>query len=111
MGVMQSTTQVFEVTLEPHSEAYEALAEALRDRDVVTLRVSAPWSEPMFVHGDRVQVPFDHGYGPAIVDSASDEFVSVTYGPRQKYRTSLSRGSILTDRRREYPATVEVVEP
>lgn len=108
MGTAQSTTEVFEVTIEPGSMDYALVEQAINGGDPIVLRCSAPWSEPMFVNGDRVTVPFDHGYGPATVDIPGEEFISVTYGPRQKYRTSLPRESIITDRMREYPARVEV---
>lgn len=110
MGSVQSTTQVFEVTIEPGSMDYDLLIAAVDVGRPVTLRCSAPWDEPMFVHGDKVEVPFDHGYGPATVHYATEALVCVTYGPRQKYRTSVERTSVITDRKREYPARVEVTE-
>lgn len=102
----------FEVVIEPDTEDYERLKQLIETGGPVIMKVDAPWSEPLFVHGDRVQVAFDDGWGPATVEGTStymgDELVQVSYGPRGKYRTSLSRAAVRTDRRREYPARVEV---
>lgn len=100
---------MFEIKIEPGSETWAMLAGLTSGGAPVTLQVTPPWSEPLFVHGDKVQVEFDNGLGTAVVESADDTYVQVTYGPRQKYRTSLPRCSVITDRRREYPAQIEVV--
>jgi hypothetical protein len=103
---------MIELLIEPGSEDYRLLKDRILREEPVVINVDPAWSEPMFVHGDEVTVEFDNGRGSATVDrtftSDGTEYVAVTYGPGGKYRTSLPRSSVQTDRRREYPLRIEV---
>jgi hypothetical protein len=98
----------FEVTIEPGSMDYDLLRDRVERGEAITVRCTAPWSEPVFEKGDRVIVPFDAGPGPAVVLGSTDEYVRVSYGRDGKYSTSLPPGSVSTKNRRQHPARIEV---
>jgi hypothetical protein len=104
----------FEARIEPGSMDYDLLRKRVEAGAPVVLKCQEPWAEALFVHGDQVRVEFDDGPGPATVQDTftldGAEYVRLRYGPNGKYTTSLPRSAISTDRRREYPARVEVTD-
>jgi hypothetical protein len=104
------------VEIAPGGGAYEQLKDLLADGAPIVLEFERARTVPVFEHGDNVQVPFDDGWGPAVVDSYDGRYVKVRYGPcgrpnDLKFRTSLSPDSVRTSNVREFAATVRVVAP
>jgi hypothetical protein len=102
------------IVVEAGSPEYAAIAAALNAGDHLVLDVRLNRTEKVFESGDKVQVPFDDGWGPAVVDHAGETFVTVRYGPRNrpddlKFRTNLEKASVRTDNLRTIPAAVRVV--
>lgn len=100
----------FEVTIDPVEQPsiYDAIDSATLDGLPIHLVITPPWTEYLFEPGDEVQVPFDHGMGPAEVIGVDATYVRVKYGPRKKYTTSIERTSVETARRAHHPARVTV---
>lgn len=102
------------IVVEAGSPEYEAIRAVLERGADLAMDLEPSRSVARFEAGDRVTVPFDDHWGPAVVESADDQYVRIRYGPRGrpndlKFRTSIERASVRTDNRQVIPAVVRVL--
>lgn len=98
------------ITIMPRTAGEEILKQLISNNvEGVELEFTEERAETIWEVGDKIESYGDSGpWSPAKVTGVSDDYVSFSYGPRFKFSTSLSRysGSIRTDRRKIYPATL-----